>query len=121
MFAYLFICSLLVPLSMILLGNQYRKKPPLNRQGFSGYKTTMSRLNEDTWTYAHSFVGKLWIILGSILLLFTGCGMFYVKNNKSFEMLAAYMVFVQLGIMGLTIIPVEMRLHKVFDKNGRRK
>lgn len=46
MFIFLSACSLLVPLSMIILGYTWKDKPPKDRQGSSGYRTTMSRMNE---------------------------------------------------------------------------
>ena len=53
MFIFLSVCSLLVPLSMIILGYTWKDKPPKDRQGSSGYRTTMSRMNDETWRYAH--------------------------------------------------------------------
>ena len=53
MFIFLSACSLLVPLSMIILGYTWKDKPPKDRQGSSGYRTTMSRMNDETWRYAH--------------------------------------------------------------------
>ena len=53
MFIFLSACSLLVPLSMIILGYAGKDKPPKDRQGSSGYRTTMSRMNDETWRYAH--------------------------------------------------------------------
>lgn len=44
MFIFLSVCSLLVPLSMILLGYIWKDNPPKNKQGISGYRTTMSRI-----------------------------------------------------------------------------
>ena len=41
MFIFLSACSLLVPLSMIILGYTWKDKPPKDRQGSSGYRTTM--------------------------------------------------------------------------------
>ena len=79
MFIFLSACSLLVPLSMIILGYTWKDKPPKDRQGSSGYRTTMSRMND-------------------------------------FEMISVYLVFLQLGIMVLTIIPTEFLLHKHFTK-----
>ena len=38
-----------------------------------------------------------------------------------FEMISVYLVFLQLGIMMLTIIPTEFFLHKHFTKLGEKK
>ena len=38
------------------------------------------------------------------------------KDDTNFEMISVYLVFLQLGIMVLTIIPTEFLLHKHFTK-----
>ena len=43
------------------------------------------------------------------------------KDNTNFEMISVYLVFLQLGIMVLTIIPTEFLLHKHFTKQGMKK
>ena len=92
MFIFLLVCSLLVPLSMIILGKRWENNPPEDINGLSGYRTTMSRLNKDTWSYAHKYWGKI----------------------------NFYLVFTQIAIMALTIIPTEIKLNNVFTKEGYR-
>lgn len=58
MFIFLSVCSLLVPLSMALLGYKWKDNPPKDRLGISGYRTTMSRINDETWKYAHKCWGE---------------------------------------------------------------
>lgn len=110
MFIFLSACSLLVPLSMIILGYTWKDKPPKDRQGSSGYRTTMSRMNDETWRYAHRCWGWINFVLGIILVI-----------DTNFEMISVYLVFLQLGIMVLTIIPTEFLLHKHFTKQGMKK
>ena len=43
------------------------------------------------------------------------------ENDTNFEMISVYLVFSQLGIMVLTIIPTEFMLHKHFTKQGMKK
>ena len=43
------------------------------------------------------------------------------KDDTNFEMISVYLVFLQLGIMVLTIIPTEFLLHKHFTKQGMKK
>ena len=43
------------------------------------------------------------------------------KDNTNFEIISVYLVFLQLGIMVLTIIPTEFLLHKHFTKQGMKK
>ena len=69
MFIFLFLCSLLVPLSMTFLGYTWKDNPPKDRQGISGYRTTMSRINDETWKYAHKCWGSINFVLGIILAI----------------------------------------------------
>lgn len=121
MFIFLFVCSLLVPLSMIILGYTWKDNPPKDRQGISGYRTTMSRLNDETWKYAHKCWGRMNLTLGIIQAILSLFVLILVKDYTNFEMISVYLVFLQLGIMVLTIIPTEFLLHKHFTKQGMKK
>ena len=121
MFIFLFLCSLLVPLSMTFLGYTWKDNPPKDRQGISGYRTTMSRINVETWKYAHKCWGSINFVLGIILAILSIFVLILMKDNTNFEMISVYLVFLQLGIMMLTIIPTEFLLHKHFTKARSEK
>ena len=121
MFIFLSVCSLLVPLSMILLGYKWKDNPPKDRQGGTGYRTTMSRLNDETWKYAHKCWGRINFALGIILAILSIFALILARDDTNFEMISAYLVLLQLGIMLLTIIPTEFLLHKCFTKSGKKK
>lgn len=118
---FLSVCSLLVPVSMTLLGYKWKSNPPKDRQGLSGYRTTMSRLNDDTWKTAHQYWGMINLVLGIVLVVITICILTIVTNSINFEMIVTYLVFIQLGIMAITIIPTEFFLHKHFTRTGAKK
>lgn len=44
-----------------------------------------------------------------------------IKNRSDFEDLVTYLVFIQMVIMALTIIPTELKLKKIFTKTGQRR
>ena len=121
MFIFLSVCSLLVPLSMIILGYTWKDRPPKNRQGLSGYRTTMSRMNDETWKYAHRCWGRINFVLGIIMVILSIFIWILTKNDTNVEMISVYLVRSQLGIMVLTIIPTEFMLHKHFTKQGMKK
>ena len=121
MFIFLSVCSLLVPLSMIILGYMWKDKPHKDRQGNSGYRTTMSRMNDETWRYAHRCWGGINFVLEIILLILSIFILILTKDDTNFEMISVYLVFSQLGIMVLTIIPTEFFLHKHFTEQGMKK
>ena len=93
MFIILCICSLLVPLSMIILGYTWKDRSPKARQGISGYRTTMSRMNDETWKYAHRCWGRLNFVLGIILAILPIFILILMKNHTNFEMISVYLVF----------------------------
>ena len=121
MFIFLSVCSLLVPASMILLGYKWKDNPQKDRDGISGYRTIMSRLNDNTWKYAHKCWGRINVVLGIILSIITISCLILTKNYAYFEMIITYLVFLQLGSMALTIIPTEFLLNKHFTKQGVKR
>lgn len=106
MFIFLSACSLLVPLSMIILGYTWKDKPPKDRQGSSGYRTTMSRMNDETWRYAHRCWGWINFVLGIILVILSIFILILTKDDTNFEMISVYLVFL-LIIPGLFEPPVR--------------
>lgn len=49
------------------------------------------------------------------------CQAYYIKGHPDFETLIVYLVFTQIAIMVLIIIPTEIKLNNVFTKEGYRK
>ena len=56
---FLFVCNLLIPVTMILVERRYYKKPPKEIDSLSGYRTTRSMQNQENWIYANTYIGKL--------------------------------------------------------------
>lgn len=121
MFIFLFICSLLVPVSMVLLGQRWSKNPPKDKNGLSGYRTAMSRMNDDTWAYAHKYWGRMNRLLGILMTVAAVVLVISCKGRSDFESMVTYLVFGQIAVLALTIIPTEIKLNKTYDKNGRKK
>lgn len=119
----LFLCNLLIPAIMILAGFFMLKFPPKDINGFMGYRTTMSKKNKDTWDFAHRYCGKLWFILGIILLIpSVAIQVPMIPQGESFfGNFTLILEGIQLVVLLLTIIPVEKALKKTFDENGNRR
>lgn len=79
--------------------------------------------NEDTWAFAHRVCGKLWLIVGLILLVLTAAFTFLFKSAviETLGTLCTVLVAVQTAILLITICPVEKALKKYFDENGKKK
>lgn len=120
---FMLIMVLLIPVSMIALGLLFLKSAPHNINSTFGYRTKRSMMNEDTWKFAHSYIGKLWFICGMIILLPSVAVMLFVlgKEVNMVGTVGAILVFVQMIPMFGTIIPTEKALKKNFDEYGRHR
>ena len=120
---FMLIMVLLIPVSMIVLGRRFLKSAPHNIDSTFGYRTKRSMMNEDTWRFAHSYIGKLWFICGLIILLPSAAVMLFVlgKEVNTIGTVGAILVFVQMLPMIGTIIPTEKALKNNFDEYGRHR
>lgn len=123
MFIFYFIVLLLIPATMIGIGYAWKKHPPKTINCISGYRTTMSMKNQDTWDFAHIQMSKYWPYLGwfigivSIILLF-------ILRDYDLEALSIAVIYITIfQAVGLLIpIPIiEYQLKKNFNKDGSRK
>lgn len=119
----LFICILIIPLIMIVIGIIYTKKKKLSKpNAFVGYRTSLSMKNEDTWFYANKLMGKVFLIFGSIILVSSSLIMipFINKTESVINNAVIVITLVQTLLIALSAIPVEVKLRKTFDKDGKR-
>ena len=120
---FMFLMSLLIPLSMILIGRLFSRSAPKQINCVFGYRTAMSMKNLDTWEFAHRYCGKTWSAVGRTLLVITIVIMLLLigKSTAVISWAGALLSVVQVIIMLGTIIPVEKALKQNFDQYGRRK
>lgn len=119
----LFICALLIPLIMIVAGALMYKCPPKNINSVIGYRTPMSKKNQDTWDFAHRMCGRLWLTAGSVLLVISAAvTVFFMKTAaEKFETAALVTQAVEVTVLLCSVIPVEKALKRNFDENGTRR
>ena len=120
---FMLIMDLLVPFTMIGWGKLFLDKAPQNINYAFGYRTTMSMKNQDTWQFAHKYCGKLWFRGGLILVPVSLIPLLFVlgREMKSVAAVGTVVCFAQIVPFAGSIIPTEIALKKVFDKNGKRK
>ena len=125
MFLWIFMlaCILLVPLMMIIFGRVFTKKAPKDINYVYGYRTPMSTSSKDAWEFAHKYIGKLWLLIGTVILIPSIMGMILVigLDDDTIGYTGMAITFAQMFIMILPVIPTEIVLRKNFDKNGNRK
>lgn len=120
---FMFIVTLLIPVMMIVFGLIFLKNPPKEINWAYGYRTSMSMKNQDTWDFAHQYVGKIWFKWGIGVAVISVVVMLFVigKDTDTVGWVGGGLAMVQiLPLMG-AIIPTEMALKRAFDKNGKRR
>ena len=108
--------SLLIPLTMIILGAVWMVRPPRNRFGTCGFKTERARASAEAWVFAHHHIGRIFVPTGIVLFVASLAVVCLVPGNKFTQLnwitLVHFLVF--LIIAGET----ELSLHKHFDAFG---
>lgn len=120
---FMLIIDLLIPFVMIGFGKVWLNKPPKKINQLSGYRTTMSMKNNDTWIFAHKYFGKLWFKLGIGLLPISILPLLLVfdKSINTIGLVGGIVCSIQGILMVVPIIPTEIALKKTFDQNGKQK
>ena len=120
---YMLCISLLMPVLMIILGARFRLHPPKSINAFFGYRTRRSMMNRDTWAFAHRFFGRIWLILGLILLPVSVAYMCFFRgaDADTVSHAATVLCIIQLVILIIPIFFTENSLRHHFDEEGNRK
>lgn len=119
----MFICNLLIPLLMIICGYFMRRKPPKEINGLIGYRTAMSQKNKDTWDFAQTYCGKLWLKIGAVLTIPSVVVQipFINAGDDVLGTLSLVIEFIQVAVLLASVFCVEKALKRTFDENGNRK
>lgn len=122
-FIFMFICNLLTPLIMITAGFFMYKKPPKEINGLIGYRTAMSQKNKDTWFFAQTYCGKLWLKIGAALSIPSVIVQipFINAGEDVLGTLALVIEFIQIAVLISSVFSVEKALKRTFDEDGNRK
>ena len=83
----------------------------------------MSMKNQDTWKFAHKICGKLWFIIGCIILPVSIGSMCLIigKETAVVGLFGGALAVVQILFMIIPIFSTEKALKKTFDENGYRR
>ncbi|MCL2147422.1 MAG: SdpI family protein [Synergistaceae bacterium] len=116
------IMSSLVPFTMIGGGIYFTKGGPKEINSVIGYRTSMSMKNKNTWMFAHNYCGKLWSVIGWVMLPLS-VGLMFLVLGREIDVIgwfAAALVIMQCVFLVIPIIFVEKALRDHFDDNGNR-
>lgn len=120
---FMFVCNLLYSAAMIIGGWFMWKHCPSKINSVSGYRSRRSKLNMDTWRFAHENCGKRWWRIGWIMLPPTVLVQipFYGKDDDTVGCLGLVICIVECTILLLSIIPTEKALKTNFTEDGQRR
>ncbi len=116
---FLFVIDLLVPAIMLAAGYFMHMHPPKSINYIIGYRTARSMRNMDSWMFAQKKVGMLWEKAGLIALILSAVVQipFLFFSLDVLSIVSLVLMFAQLAVLLLTIIPVERALKKEFPDN----
>lgn len=117
---FMLICDLIGPLCMVAAGRMMWKHCPKQINRMTGYRTTRSMKNMDTWKFAHNYFGKLWWKLGWIIMIPSVLISIplYHSDEKTIGCAGVILVTIQCVIMLVSIYPTERALKEHFNDDG---
>lgn len=120
---FLFVCDLLIPILMIVLGRMMWKHPPKKINRIVGYRTSASMRNMDTWKFAHDYCGRLWWKTGWILLIPSAAVHipFYNGSEHAIGAVSGMLCVIQCVFLIAPVFPTERALRKKFPGGEIRK
>ena len=123
LFYFMLVCILIVPLTMIFFGFILKNNPPQEINKVYGYRTALSSKNLDTWIFANTLCGKLWVKIGTPVLVISVIIMIFCSKSSEnvIGTVGIIIIIAQCLILVLTIPIVEKRLKQTFDEHGIKK
>ena len=120
---YMLVMVLVLPAAMIAIGALWLRKPPARISSSYGYRTARSMKNRDTWVFAHKYCGRIWLVLGCVLLPVSVVPMLLVlgEGTGTVGTAGAVVMLLQLAPMLCSFLPTERALKRTFDENGLRR
>ena len=120
---FVLVSDLLVPVVQIVAGWMMWKHYPQSINNLYGYRTKLSKKNQDTWKFAHEHCGRLWWKVGLVLLVLTvGVHIpFYGADEDTIGNLCLIVTCVQMAALIGSIFPTQWALKRTFNEDGTRK
>ena len=114
-----------LPCAMLVISGRYAEKPPKYSETgiqWSGYRTGRNTRSKEAWEFSQKyyFSKAEWIalfeVIGSVIIIIKYWHRILFLSFQ-IEIILLQVVFVII----IPAIPTEIMVHKMFDKNGKRK
>lgn len=121
---FMLICVLFIPAMMFVLGLIFEKRPPKKINYLCGYRTRRSMKNKEAWSFANSYMGKLfWKVSIPVFFAFFAAMLPLISSDEdTVGNFGTIVILAQAAVMLLCcVFPVERELKRRFDEDGRPK
>lgn len=105
----------LVPILIVVVGIWMYKYPPKKINFFVGYRTFSSMKNKEMWDFAHKYCGKIWMILGLMMVILSSILylLVWLKIISFTENILLIIISGEVVILLLSIFIVENKLKNI--------
>ena len=109
---FMLLMDFLIPLMMIGIGRLFMKRPPKRINGIYGYRTKRSMKTQETWDFAHRYLGNLWFKIGLVLIPLPALPLIFVygKDVDLIGTVGAVVTIFEIFPMIVPIFPTERAL-----------
>ena len=121
MFWIRLVSCFLIPAMMVAFGSLWRAHPPKTINGVYGYRTRRSTQNQETWAFAHGYVGRLWRRWGWVLAAATAVWGGIARLLPAVDPWLEGVLLLQLAVLLATIPCTERALGRTFCRDGSRR
>lgn len=117
---FMFICDLLIPLSMLICSKILLEYAPKKVSYLVGYKTARSTKSAETWKFAQEYCGRLWGKIGWATLIPSVIVHlpFYKASEDTVGTVSVVLCSMQIAVILATVFMVERALKTHFDDEG---
>ena len=113
-----FICLSILPITFIILGLAFWKRPPKEINYSAGWRSKRAMKNQDTWNYANRLCGKCFLILGIIEFVITWAIFFAASilniDSNIVQNWGPVLLFIQAACITFIGIYIERKLKERF-------
>ncbi len=115
------ISCLLLPFTMLIVGSVMYRHTPRRGKVALGYRSKASMRSPETWKFANEYCGKIWMLLGVVLLVAVTVSFICMWEDDEDAVTKAGVIIIaaETALMVVSIGPVESALKKRFDKDGK--
>lgn len=120
---FMFVCNLLIPVILIIVGRMMWKHCPKKINTVYGYRTKRSMKNMDTWRFAHNYCGRLWWKIGWFSLFPSVVVQipFFESSEDVIGIVGGIICMIQVVILIASIFLTEAALKKTLNDDGTRR